>query len=294
MNLRNMKRQWLLTKYGPEYTGTRMYVDDVSTARHITGVFLQSNNVMYVEDIDKDGYRIIGLEDDVPIRFEINAFCRNIYCKGNLTVVGDVDKAVSCGNLVVDGVLNKYNCLGQEQEEVNLKVHTYKEARRKELDKMKKDGIVPPNEKKFQVIEIDGDLDYLLIDNVPNVPVIVDIKTPINYGVCEHISEIICEGDLFVRGEVIKGVAGKNIFANLLCNKMSCDVKDIIQNFLVSYCKKMSKISEEIIRLCYGTFSDEYLDNDTEYTQRYKRVKKYDDSYDWKKIKRKLTKYQHY
>ena len=56
----------------------------------------------------------------------------------------------------------------------------------------------------------------------------------------------------------------------------------------------MSKISEEIIRLCYGTFSDEYLDNDTEYTQRYKRVKKYDDSYDWKKIKRKLTKYQHY
>ena len=35
MNLRNMKRQWLLTKYGPEYTGTRLYVDDVTTARHI-------------------------------------------------------------------------------------------------------------------------------------------------------------------------------------------------------------------------------------------------------------------
>ena len=139
---------------------------------------------------------------------------------GNLTVVGDVDKAVSCGNLVVDGVLNKYNCLGQEQEEVNLKVHTYSEKHKKDLDEQKKLGIVPDKSKKFQVIEIDGDLDYLLIDNVPNVPIIVDIKTPINYGICEHISEIICEGDLFVRGEVIKGVAGKNIFAHLLCNKM--------------------------------------------------------------------------
>ena len=294
MNLRNIKRQWLLTKYGPEYDGTKMWVDNYGSARHITGVFLQSNNVLYVEDHDADGYRIIGLEDNVPIRFEINALCRNIYCKGNMTIVGDIDKAVSCGNLVVDGILNKYNCLGQEQEEINLKVQTYPEIHKKQLDEQKKMGIVPDTSKKFQVIEIDGDLDYLLIDNVPNVPIIVDIKTPLNYGVCEHIREVICEGDLFVRGEVIKGVAGKNIFSHILSHKMDCDTKDIIQNFLVSYCKEMSRISEEIVQLCYGTFSDEYLDNDTEYTKRYKRVKKYDDKYDWEKIKRKLTKYQRY
>ena len=294
MNLRNMKRQWLLTKYGPQYVGTMLYVDDFKTARHITGVFLQSNNVMYVEDIDKDGYRIVALEDGLPIRFEINALCRHIYCKGSMTIVGDVDKAVSCGNLVVDGVLNKYNCLGEEKEEVNLKVDTYLERHKKQLEEMKKKGIVPDKSKKFQVVEIDGDLDYLLIDNVPNVPIIVDIKTPINYGICEPVKEVICEGDLLIRGEVIKGVAGKNIISHLLCNKVEVDVKDVIQNFLVSYCKKMSKISEEIIRLCYGTFSDEYLDNDTEYTQRYKKVKKYDDNYDWQKIKRKLTRYQRY
>lgn len=294
MNLRNIKRQWLLTKYGPEYDGTKMWVDNYGSARHITGVFLQSNNVLYVEDHDADGYRIIGLEDNVPIRFEINALCRNIYCKGNMTIVGDIDKAVSCGNLVVDGILNKYNCLGQEQEEINLKVQTYPEIHKKQLEEQKKMGIVPDTSKKFQVIEIDGDLDYLLIDNVPNVPIIVDIKTPLNYGVCEHIREVICEGDLFVRGEVIKGVAGKNIFSHILSHKMDCDTKDIIQNFLVSYCKEMSRISEEIVQLCYGTFSDEYLDNDTEYTKRYKRVKKYDDKYDWEKIKRKLTKYQRY
>lgn len=294
MNLRNIKRQWLLTKYGPEYDGTKMWVDNYGSARHITGVFLQSNNVLYVEDHDSDGYRIIGLEDNVPIRFEINALCRNIYCKGNMTIVGDIDKAVSCGNLVVDGILNKYNCLGQEQEEINLKVQTYPEIHKKQLEEQKKMGIVPDTSKKFQVIEIDGDLDYLLIDNVPNVPIIVDIKTPLNYGVCEHIREVICEGDLFVRGEVIKGVAGKNIFSHILSHKMDCDTKDIIQNFLVSYCKEMSRISEEIVQLCYGTFSDEYLDNDTEYTKRYKRVKKYDDKYDWEKIKRKITKYQRY
>lgn len=294
MNLRNIKRQWLLTKYGPEYDGTKMWVDNYGSARHITGVFLQSNNVLYVEDHDSDGYRIIGLEDNVPIRFEINALCRNIYCKGNMTIVGDIDKAVSCGNLVVDGILNKYNCLGQEQEEINLKVQTYPEIHKKQLEEQKKMGIVPDTSKKFQVIEIDGDLDYLLIDNVPNVPIIVDIKTPLNYGVCEHIREVICEGDLFVRGEVIKGVAGKNIFSHILSHKMDCDTKDIIQNFLVSYCKEMSRISEEIVKLCYGTFSDEYLDNDTEYTKRYKRVKKYDDKYDWEKIKRKITKYQRY
>ncbi len=294
MNLRNIKRQWLLTKYGPEYDGTKMWVDNYGGARHITGVFLQSNNVMYVEDHDSDGYRIIGLEDNVPIRFEINALCRNIYCRGSMTIVGDVDKAVSCGNLVVDGILNKYNCLGQEQESIDLRVQTYSEIHKKELEEQKKMGIVPDKSKKFQVVEIDGDLDYLLIDNVPNVPIIVDIKTPLNYGVCEHISEVVCEGDLFIRGEVIKGVAGKNIFAHILSTDMTCDVKDIIQNFLVSYCKKMSKISEEIIQLCYGTFSDEYLDNDTEYTKRYKRVKKYDDNYDWQKIKRKLTRYQRY
>lgn len=294
MNLRNIKRQWLLTKYGPEYDGTKMWVDNYGSARHITGVFLQSNNVLYVEDHDSDGYRIIGLEDNVPIRFEINALCRNIYCKGNMTIVGDIDKAVSCGNLVVDGILNKYNCLGQEQEEINLKVQTYPEIHKKQLEEQKKMGIVPDTSKKFQVMEIDGDLDYLLIDNVPNVPIIVDIKTPLNYGVCEHIREVICEGDLFVRGEVIKGVAGKNIFSHILSHKMDCDTKDIIQNFLVSYCKEMSRISEEIVQLCYGTFSDEYLDNDTEYTKRYKRVKKYDDKYDWEKIKRKITKYQRY
>jgi len=294
MNLRNIKRQWLLTKYGPEYDGTKMWVDNYGSARHITGVFLQSNNVLYVEDHDADGYRIIGLEDGVPIRFEINALCRNIYCKGNMTIVGDVDKAVSCGNLVVDGCLNKYNSLGQEKEEIDLKVQTYPEVHKKQLDEQKKMGIIPDTSKKFQVIEIDGDLDYLLIDNVPNVPIIVDIKTPLDYGVCEHIREVICEGDLFIRGEVIKGVAGKNIFAHILSYKMDCDVKDIIQNFLVSYCKEMSRISEEIVQLCYGTFSDEYLDNDTEYTKRYKRVKKYDDKYDWEKIKRKLTKYQRY
>ena len=294
MNIRNIKRQWLLTKYGPEYDGTRMIIDNFERQRHITGVFLQSNNVMYVEDHDADGYNIVGLEDNVPIRFEINALCRHIYCKGNITIVGNIDKAVSCGNLVVDGILHKYNCLGVETKTNDLNVKTYKEHHKKELEEQKKNGIVPDSSKKFQVIEIDGDLDYLLIDNVPNVPIIVDIKTPRNYGVCERISEIICEGDLFVRGEVIKGVAGKNIFSHFLDYKMSCDTKDVIQNFLVRYCKKMSDISEEIIELCFGTFSDQYLDNDTEYTQRYKRVKKYDDNYDWQKIKRKLTKYQRY
>ena len=46
MNIRNIKRQWLLMKHGPEYDGTKMWVDNYGGARHITGVFLQSNNVM--------------------------------------------------------------------------------------------------------------------------------------------------------------------------------------------------------------------------------------------------------
>lgn len=294
MNIRNIKRQWLLTKYGPEYDGTKMWVDNYGGARHITGVFLQSNNVMYVEDHDSDGYRIIGLEDGVPIRFEINALCRNIYCRGNITIIGDVDKAVSCGDLIVDGSINKYDNLGQEQEVVQLKVQTYKDVHIKELEEMKKHGIVPDNSKKFQVIEIDGDLDYLLIDNVPNVPIIVDIKTPKNYGICEHVKEVISEGNIYIKGEVIRGVCAGNVVAHVLCTKYDWDVKDIIQNHLVSAFKKMSKISEEIVRICHGTFSDEYLDNDTEYTQRYKKIKKHDDDYDWRKIKAKLTRFQRY
>ena len=293
MNIRNIKRQWLLMKHGPEYEGTKMAVDNIKTDRNITGVFLQSNNVMYVEDIDEDGYRIIGLEDNKPIRFEINALCRKIYCRGNMTVVGNVDKAVCCEDIIVDGTVHKYCCLNESISKPELKVYTYQEGHRLDLEYKRSMGISSDNSKVYQVIEIDGDLDYLLIDNVPNVDIIVDIKTPAEYK-DEPISEIICEGKLAIRGDVVKAVAGSSVIASSLLTELEVDTRDIIQNHLVSAFRKMSKISEEIVRLCFGTFSDTYLDNDTEYTQRLKKIKKFDDDYDWRKIKAKLTRFQRY
>ena len=161
MNIRNIKRQWLLMKHGPEYDGTVMRVDGFEEKRHITGVFLQSNNVMYVEDHDNDGYRIIGLKDGVPIRFEINALCRKIYCRGNMTVVGNVDKAVCCEDIIVDGTVHKYCCLNESISKPELKVYTYQEGHRLDLEYKRSMGISSDNSSSVLRILSNGISSYV-------------------------------------------------------------------------------------------------------------------------------------